>query len=153
MVCENNAYAEFTPLSTHTNVDRLADHAAIYGVPSITIDGNDVLAVRESVGVAIALARANGGPTLVEAITYRLRGHYEGDPGKYREVSELADWKSKDPLARFATVLLRSTSTDRATALEAIEHSARERVAVAASQVLADPAPGRDDLLTNVYTQ
>ena len=58
-----------------------------------------MFAVRDAIGEAVARARAGGGPTFVEALTYRLRGHYEGDPAKYRELSELADWKAKDPIA------------------------------------------------------
>ncbi len=90
-VCENNGYAEFTPLSAHTLVARLADHARTYAMPHVTVDGNDVLAVREAVGEAPARARAGEGPTFVECLTYRLRGHYEGDPAKYRELSELKE--------------------------------------------------------------
>ena len=92
-VCENNGYAEFSPLSAHTKVERLARHAETYGIPAVTVDGNDASAVREAARDGVARARAGGGPTFVEGLTYRLRGHYEGDPGKYRELSELADWK------------------------------------------------------------
>ena len=106
-VCENNGYAEFTPLSAHTRVERLARHAQTYGIPSATMDGNDILVVREAMGKAVRNARAGKGPTFVECLTYRLRGHYEGDPGKYRELSQLADWKKKDPIARFTRVLKR----------------------------------------------
>ena len=106
-VCENNGYAEFTPLSAHTRVERLARHAQTYGIPSATVDGNDILAVREAMDRAVNNARAGKGPTFVECLTYRLRGHYEGDPGKYRELSQLADWKKKDPIARFTRVLKR----------------------------------------------
>ncbi|MBI2089784.1 MAG: thiamine pyrophosphate-dependent dehydrogenase E1 component subunit alpha [Deltaproteobacteria bacterium] len=104
-ICENNGYAEFTPLSAHTLVCRLADHARTYNMPNVTVDGNDMLAVRAAVKEAAERARSGAGPTFVECLTYRLRGHYEGDPGKYRELSEVADWKAKDPVARFAAVV------------------------------------------------
>src|SRR5215471_5084231 len=90
-VCENNGYAEFTPLSAHTLVSHLADHARTYAIPRSTVDGNDILAVNKAVGAAVARARAGKGPAFVECLTYRLRGHYEGDPAKYRELSEVKD--------------------------------------------------------------
>jgi len=79
-VCENNGYAEFTPLSSHTLVERLARHAETYGIPRVTVDGNDILAVRKAVDEAARHARAGNGATFVECLTHRLRGHYEGDP-------------------------------------------------------------------------
>lgn len=152
LVCENNGYAEFTPLSAHTTVERLARHAETYAMPAVTIDGNDVLAVREAVGAAVERARAGGGPTFVEALTYRLRGHYEGDPAKYRELAELADWKAKDPLARFAASLVEQGVLDAAGERAAsAERTARERVAAAAEAALAGPVPGPADLLRHVY--
>src|SRR5688572_1768 len=104
-VCENNGYAEFTPLSAHTKVERLAQHAKTYGIPSSTVDGNDLLAVRSATSKALEIARARKGPVFIECLTHRLRGHYEGDPAKYRELSQLSEWKKKDPIARFARLL------------------------------------------------
>ena len=95
LVCENNGYAEFTPLSAHTSVraPRRA-RARRTGSRRVTLDGNDVLAVREAVTEAVARARAGEGPTFVEALTYRLRGHYEGDP------ASTASWPSSPSGAR-----------------------------------------------------
>jgi pyruvate dehydrogenase E1 component alpha subunit len=148
-VCENNGYAEFSPLSAHTNVDRLANHAATYGIRASTVDGNDLLAVRDAVRSATDHVRSDGGPAFVEALTYRLRGHYEGDPARYRELSELDDWKAKDPIARFASHL-RATGMDP-DAIDATEPRAREVVEAAAEAALAAPAPGPADLLQHVY--
>ena len=106
-VCENNGYAEFTPLSSHTLIERLARHAETYKIPSTTVDGNDLLEVREAMTKAVQHARSGKGPAFVECLTHRLRGHYEGDPAKYRELSELAEWKEKDPIARFTRELKR----------------------------------------------
>src|SRR4030095_14171935 len=97
-VCENNGYAEFTPLSAHTKVERLARHAETYGIASSTVDGNDLLAVRSAIAKAIARTRSAQGPVFFECLTHRLRGHYEGDPAKYRDLSELREWRQKDPL-------------------------------------------------------
>lgn len=100
MVCENNGFAEFTPRSAHTNVERVSDVVAPYEVERATVDGNDVLAVWDAFGRHLSSARAGGGPSLLECLTYRLGGHYEGDPGKYREAIAAADWQAKDPILR-----------------------------------------------------
>jgi TPP-dependent pyruvate/acetoin dehydrogenase alpha subunit len=100
MVCENNGFAEFTPRSAHTNVERVSDVVAPYEVVRETVDGNDVLAVWQAFGRFLAEARKGSGPFLLECLTHRLRGHYEGDPGKYREAIAKADWQEKDPILR-----------------------------------------------------
>ena len=100
LVCENNGFAEFTPRSAHTNVERVSDVVAPYEVTRETVDGNDVLAVWEAFGGFLAQARGGAGPFLLECLTHRLRGHYEGDPGKYREAIAKADWQEKDPILR-----------------------------------------------------
>ena len=153
-VCENNGYAEFTPLSAHTLVPRLADHARTYGMPNVTVDGNDVLAVREAVGEAAARARAGEGPTFVECLTYRLRGHYEGDPAKYRELSELKEWKAKDPIALFVEALKARgvVSASEAESRE-LEVGARERVEQAARAALASPWPDAGAVAGQVFAE
>lgn len=148
-ICENNGYAEFTPLSAHTLVSRLADHARTYRMPNVTVEGNDVLEVRKAVSEAAERARSGEGPTFVECMTYRLRGHYEGDPGKYRELSEVAEWKAKDPIARFAALL--EAAGVSAEKIAAIEPPARERVAEAARLALEAPWPGPEELAQQVY--
>ena len=100
MVCENNGFAEFTPRSAHTNVERVSDVVAPYEVERETVDGNDALAVWEVFGRYLAAARAGGGPFLLECLTYRLGGHYEGDAAKYREAIADAEWQAKDPILR-----------------------------------------------------
>ena len=149
-VCENNGYAEFTPLSAHTKVERLAKHAGTYGIPSATVDGNDILAVRKAMLQAVSNARAGKGPTFVECLTYRLRGHYEGDPGKYRELSQLADWKKKDPIARFTRVLKRRLAAS-AGDFEKAESDARALVEEAADFALSSPWPEPEETATQVF--
>jgi TPP-dependent pyruvate/acetoin dehydrogenase alpha subunit len=100
LVCENNGFAEFTPRSAHTNVERVSDVVAPYGLERETVDGNDVVAVWAAFGRFLAGARAGGGPMLLECLTHRLRGHYEGDPAHYREALEAKDWQEKDPILR-----------------------------------------------------
>jgi pyruvate dehydrogenase E1 component alpha subunit len=99
-VCENNGFAEFTPRSAHTRVERVTDVVAPYGLTRETVDGNDVVEVWEAFGRFLASARAGRGPLLLECLTYRLRGHYEGDPAHYREALAAADWQKKDPILR-----------------------------------------------------
>jgi TPP-dependent pyruvate/acetoin dehydrogenase alpha subunit len=151
LLCENNGYAEFTPLSAHTNVERLATHAVTYRIPARTIDGNDVFAVREAVATAAGDARDDG-PRFVEALTYRLRGHYEGDPAKYRELSTVGEWRERDPLT-VARVRLEADGVldpggETATA---VERAARERIEAAAVDALAGSVPGTDDVTRHVY--
>ena len=148
-VCENNGYAEFTPLSAHTNIERLAQHAKTYGITASTVDGNDLLAVREATKKAVAQARAGKGPIFIECLTHRLRGHYEGDPGKYRELSQLAEWKKKDPIARF-TRYLKSKGVVADKDLESIEHEARALVEKAAEFALASPWPAPEEVASLV---
>jgi pyruvate dehydrogenase E1 component alpha subunit len=150
-VCENNGYAEFTPLSAHTLVSRLADHARTYGMSNVTIDGNDVLAVREAIREAARRARSGEGPAFVECLTYRLRGHYEGDPAKYRELSEVAEWKARDPVARFARALTEQGIASHEEIAQA-ELRARASVLEAARFALSSPWPTADDLVSQVFS-
>jgi acetoin:2,6-dichlorophenolindophenol oxidoreductase subunit alpha len=100
LVCENNGFAEFTPRSAHTNVERVSDVVAPYGIARETVDGNDVIAVREAFARFLADARAGGGPALLECLTHRLRGHYEGDPQRYRQALAEEEWQQLDPILR-----------------------------------------------------
>jgi pyruvate dehydrogenase E1 component alpha subunit len=148
-VCENNGYAEFTPLSAHTKIERLAQHAKTYGIPNSTIDGNDLFAVRQAARKAVEQARAGKGPIFIECLTHRLRGHYEGDPAKYRELSQLAEWKKKDPIARFTKALKASKSiTEKET--QAVEREARALVEKAAAFALASPWPAAENVDSQV---
>jgi pyruvate dehydrogenase E1 component alpha subunit len=144
-VCENNGYAEFTPLSAHTKIERLAQHAKTYGIQASTVDGNDLFAVRDAMQNAVEKCRTGKGPVFVECLTHRMRGHYEGDPGKYRELSQLAEWKKKDPIARAARALKsKKAVTDKE--LEAIEREARNLVEKAAEFALSSPWPDASEV-------
>jgi TPP-dependent pyruvate/acetoin dehydrogenase alpha subunit len=97
-VIENNLYGEYTPLHDSTAVADLADRAKAHAMPGEIVDGQDVHAVRATVEEAIARARSGEGPTLIEAKTYRYRGHSRTDPAKYRAEGELERWKERDPI-------------------------------------------------------
>jgi TPP-dependent pyruvate/acetoin dehydrogenase alpha subunit len=150
-VCENNGYAEFTPLSAHTKVERLARHAKTYGIPASTVDGNDLFAVREAMQKAVAKCRAGKGPVFVECLTHRMRGHYEGDPAKYRELAQLAEWKKQDPIAR-ATRALKSKKVLSNKTPQEIEQEARDLVEKAAEFALSSPWPAASEVDSEVYT-
>jgi acetoin:2,6-dichlorophenolindophenol oxidoreductase subunit alpha len=100
LVCENNGFAEFTPRSAHTVVERVTDVVAPYGFERATVDGNDAVAVWDAFGGFLSTARAGDGPFLLECLTHRVRGHYEGDPGRYRETLAEAEWREQDPILR-----------------------------------------------------
>lgn len=148
-VCENNGFAEFTPLSAHTKIERLAQHAKTYAIPSSTVDGNDLLAVRLAMSKALEIARTRKGPVFIECLTHRLRGHYEGDPAKYRELSQLSEWKKKDPIARLSR-LLKSKKMMTDEGLRAIESEARARVEEAAEFSLSSSWPASEEVATQV---
>ncbi len=150
-VVENNGYADFIAQSAHQRIEKISDRAAAYSMPGETVDGNDVLAVREAAGKAVARARGGGGPSLLECVTYRWRGHYEGDPQPYRKDDEVAAWKVRDPLLRAKAALLESGAIDEDAAL-AIREEVRERIAAAVQFAEAAPAPAPADALTDVYT-
>ena len=149
-ICENNGYAEFTPLSAHTKIERLAQHAKTYGIPASTVDGNDLFAVRDAMTKAVEKCRAGKGPVFVECLTHRMRGHYEGDPAKYRELSQLAEWKKKDPIARVARAL-KSKKAIVDAQLQAIESEARTLADKAAEFSLASPWPAEAAVVDQVY--
>ena len=149
-ICENNGYAEFTPLSAHTKIERLAQHAKTYTIPASTVDGNDLFAVRDAMIKALDKCRAGKGPVFVECLTHRMRGHYEGDPAKYRELSQLAEWKKKDPIARVARAL-KSKKIISDQELATVESEARATIEKAAAFSLASPWPATDTVDQQVY--
>jgi TPP-dependent pyruvate/acetoin dehydrogenase alpha subunit len=100
LVCENNGFAEFTPRSAHTVVERVSDVVAPYGFPRKTVDGNDVYAVLKAFRASLRKARKAEGPCLLECLTHRLGGHYEGDPQRYREAIGDEEWRAIDPILR-----------------------------------------------------
>ena len=151
-VCENNGFAEFTPLSAHTKIERLAQHAKTYAIPSSTVDGNDLLAVRLAMRKALEIARALKGPVFIECLTHRLRGHYEGDPAKYRELSQLSEWKKKDPIGRLSR-LLKSKKMMTDEGLRTIESEARVRVEEAAEFSLSSSWPAGEEVGTQTYEE
>jgi len=141
LVCENNGFAEFTPRSAHTNVERVSDVVAPYGLERETVDGNDVAAVRVAFARFLAEARGGRGPMLLECLTHRLRGHYEGDPQRYREALAADEWKELDPILRLQQLgLSEGWLDDEAPSL--LEQEVREDVEEAVRFARDSPFPG-----------
>ncbi|HUH98696.1 MAG TPA: thiamine pyrophosphate-dependent dehydrogenase E1 component subunit alpha [Anaerolineales bacterium] len=146
----NNQYAISTPVSESHPQKQLATWADGYCVPNEVVDGNDVEAVIPAVERATARARAGGGPTLLEFMTYRWQGHFSGDPAAYRPAGELERWKEKDPLKLTERRLL-SEHGVRETDLEQIQARVEAEVAGYVQFALASPDPDPADAAKHVY--
>ena len=150
-VCENNLYMEYTPIGSVTAVENpAADRAAAYGLERILVDGNDADAMYLTARECLDRARSGGGPSLIEARTYRTSGHSRADPGTYKPKEEVAAWAAYDPIVLYRTRLLRHGVSD--SALDAIEEAADSDVETATVEAKASPPPGEDMLLRDVWS-
>jgi TPP-dependent pyruvate/acetoin dehydrogenase alpha subunit len=149
-VCENNLYGEFTRQDKHQPVKDIAVRAASYDMPGVVVDGNDVLAVRQVMEEAVTRARSGDGPTLIEAKTYRHRGHYEGDMGAYRSPEEVSEWLARDPIAVFGRRLVEEHGVAQV-ALEAVASEVERVLDEAAEFADASPHPSPGEALEDVY--
>ncbi len=150
-VAENNGYAESTPSEYHCSVENIADRAASYNMPGVTIDGNDVFAVHEAAHEAITRARAGHGPTLLECKTYRLNGHFEGDAQTYKIPEEQKKYQTElDPLKVFKDNAL-SRNLVSEDDLRAIEDHTKTEVEAAVKFAEDSPFPEVQETFTDVY--
>lgn len=149
-VCENNLYGASTPISQVIKVDTVADRARAYGIPGLTIDGNDVLAVYQATAEAAARARAGNGPTLIECLTYRQCGHSRSDPRTYRTKDEEAAWKLKDPIDTYRAWLTQTQSGAEAE-LAAIQAEVTATIQASIDFAEASPLPDPADIYTDVF--
>lgn len=142
-VCENNLYATETPITVATKNPDFASRAAAYGIPGVSVDGNDVIGVWKVMKEAAERARTGGGPTLIEARTYRTVGHYEGEVlvGTYRTQEELDEWKAKCPINKLRTRLLKDFKSVTEAELAAIENSVKATIAEAVEFARQSPQP------------
>ena len=149
-VCENNKYGMSFSTEKSMAIDTIAERALGYGIPGVTVDGNDLEAVHEAASAAVARARAGEGPTLLENVTYRWKGHSKSDKNLYRTKEEITEWRGKDPIIRFEERLRAEgvlseddVAAVRAQALEDVRNAVRE----------ANAAPDADptDLLDAVF--
>lgn len=151
-VCENNRYGMSTAASYATAVPNIADRAAAYAMPGVTVDGNDFSAVAEALHEAIARARAGQGPSLVENLTYRWRGHSKSDRNRYRTKDEIEEWMSRDPIARFRAELIAHGIMNEAEA-DAVEVEAKEAVAAGIEFARQSPAPAVTEVTKFVHAE
>jgi pyruvate dehydrogenase E1 component alpha subunit len=149
-VCENNGYAEFTSREEHSNVKHVSTFAAPYDMTAQTIDGNDVLAVHEAAGEAVAWLRRGEGPYLLECMTYRMAGHFVGDAQHYRSKEELAAMREKDPIERLKRHLIERGVAQ--STLDAIGEQAKQTVLQAVERARAAPRPAVATVGEYVYS-
>jgi pyruvate dehydrogenase E1 component alpha subunit len=149
-ICDNNQYGMSMHVSRSMNVPNVSVRAASYGIPGQTVDGNDVLAVYEVVAAAGERARAGEGPSLVDCLSYRWRGHSKSDRNLYRTHAEIEEWKSKCPIRRFKAVLANAgvMSADEA---EAIDQAAKAAIDRAAEEAQTLPEPSPENMEDEVY--
>ena len=149
-VCENNMYGISNYQKHHMNISDIADRAGAYGVPGVSVDGNDVIAVYEAASEAVARARRGDGPSIVECKTWRQRGHFEGDPAKYKDPEEQKAWLAKDPIPRIEAKLIELGMATQAD-LDQMRAKVNEEIEAAVKFAEDSPEPGDDELLTDVW--
>jgi pyruvate dehydrogenase E1 component alpha subunit len=149
-VCENNLYAMGTRQSKAMVLENIADRALSYGIPGVSVDGNDVIAVYEVAREAVARAREGGGPTLIECKTYRHKGHSRIDPAKYRSKEEVEEWLKKDPIERLRRRILKTTVLTEAD-IQHVEKDISEEVEEAVKYAIDSPYPDPYEALEDVY--
>ncbi|MGA0605251.1 thiamine pyrophosphate-dependent dehydrogenase E1 component subunit alpha [Phenylobacterium sp. VNQ135] len=152
-VCENNGYAEFTPRARHQKIADIATMADAWGMDSMVVDGMDVMAVYEAARAAVEKARKGGGPTFIEAKTYRFYDHigFKGLRLKYRSADEVAEWQTRDPIEAVERRLAEAgvLSAEQAAA---VGKAFEEEVAAAIAAARAAPPPDPAALMQDVYT-
>ena len=150
-LCENNLYAEFTDSSTMTRVGSVAERTTGgYGIHAVTIDGNDAAAVHAATADAVDRCRRGDGPVLIEAMTYRWHGHYEGDGQPYKTEEEAASWRERDPLVVLAGRIVEEGLAGR-DELDAVEHHAHERIDRAVAAARAADLPDAEEAYEHVF--
>jgi TPP-dependent pyruvate/acetoin dehydrogenase alpha subunit len=145
-VIENNLYSASTPIFEVVRVKKLADRAAGYGIPGVTIDGNDVLAVHQAAHEAIDHARRGQGPTLIECMTYRITGHSRRDPCNYQPEAERQEALQNEPIRRFTSYLLSEQIASEAV-LEGMRRDVEAEIEQAVKSALAAPDPAPEEAL------
>jgi pyruvate dehydrogenase E1 component alpha subunit len=153
IICQNNHWAISVPSSRQTASTTFAVKGRAYGVPSVRVDGNDVLALYHVISDAVARARAGRGPTYIEALTYRIGAHSTSDdPSRYRSQEEVEVWMERDPQARLRRHLVHRKLLDDASDA-ALEQELNAEIAAAVSAIEALPPPDRETIFDDVYKE
>lgn len=150
--CENNGWAEFTPQKVHMKIENISERAESYGMVGATVDGDDVLKVREEAEKTINRARKGKGPTLLECKTHRWYGHFAGDAQKYRSQKEIEEVRQFDPILKFQKFLFDSKYLDPR-GVEKIEERVKSEIDEAVAFAEASPVPGVEILFEDVYAE
>ncbi|MBL8045213.1 MAG: thiamine pyrophosphate-dependent dehydrogenase E1 component subunit alpha [Anaerolineales bacterium] len=145
-LCENNQYAMSMPMQKAFNIERISQRGAAYGMPGVSVDGNNLLDVYAAVKQAAERARAGEGPTLIESLTYRWRGHSKSDKQAYRTRDEVKEWQQRDPINRFAAVLGLSEAE-----LNAVRETIQKQIDAAVAFSEASPEPAVENIGEGVY--
>jgi acetoin:2,6-dichlorophenolindophenol oxidoreductase subunit alpha len=151
-VCENNQYGMSTSTERSTAVKRISQRAVAYDMPGVTVDGNDFAAVAQAAADAVDRARSGQGPSLMECLTYRHRGHSKSDRNRYRTKEEIEAWIARDPIGRFEQTLLSLGLIDDAQ-IEALVAAVAQEIDSAVDYAKDSPAPELSSLTSFVYTQ
>ena len=149
-ILENNQYAVSTPIEATALVKDLSLRAAGYGMPGLTIDGNDAAQIYQAIRAPLERARSRGGPTLIECKTYRHQGHHVNDPGLYMPRDVLAAWKARDPLIVLRETLHKDGFTEDD--LQAIERRVDQEMEAAVEFALTSPDPSVEEFLQEIET-
>ncbi|MDR3644749.1 MAG: thiamine pyrophosphate-dependent enzyme, partial [Clostridia bacterium] len=152
-VCENNLYQVFTTIKESCSVQDIAVRSASYGIPGITTDGNDVIALEPVFREAVARARRGEGPTLIECKTYRYDGHYPGDVyarGGYRTVAEIEEWMKKDPIPMLGNYMIQNEFANQET-LDKIQADIKVEIEQAIKFASDSPWPEPSELQKDVF--
>lgn len=146
--CENNQYAEFTSIEKHLPIKHVYEKASSYGIKGLQVDGNNVLEVYTTLEKCIKDIRQTKVPILVEALTYRWKGHYEGDPEKYRDIEEVNYWREqKDPI----NILRNQLDSAELSKIEQIHHEVEQEIKEAVNYAEKSPYPHEEETLEDVY--
>jgi pyruvate dehydrogenase E1 component alpha subunit len=149
-VCENNQYGISMSVQRSMRVRRISDRAAAYGMPGVTVDGNDLLAVCEAASEAVERARSGGGPTLLENVTYRWKGHSKSDQNLYRTQEEMDAWKERCPIRQFRDYLVQNGIVNEDD-LDRIERASAEVIERAVEFATASAEPSPQTIREGVY--
>jgi len=151
-LCENNLYGEYSPFADTSPVAHVADRAAAYGIPAAMVDGQDAEAVYTAVAQAVTRARQGDGPTLIEAKTYRYKGHSRTDPAPYRPAGELEEWLARDPIHILRDRMFAAGELTEAD-FTALQQTAQQRVHAATLWALEQPYPSLDAVYGDIWAE
>jgi len=151
-VCENNKYGMSNSTEFSMRIEHISERAASYGFEGVTVDGNDVDEVFQAAAAAVEKARAGNGPTLIECVTYRHKGHSKSDKNLYRTKEEIEDWKTKDPIGRFEHKAIEAGALNQ-DQVDAITEKMRDAVRAAITEASSAPDSDPAELLASVYRE